>query len=101
MAVTHNQPQTSFQKLNDTLVAVGGAATAIIDDNYAMGPPSIIFLSNEQLKTNLAIIGLELQPAKSCCYIDDAHRDLEWHRLWGDIPEGGIRDGAEVVLVNE
>ena len=80
-ALAANAP---FQKLNDTLVAVGGATTAIIDDNYAMGPPSVIFLANEQLKTNLAIIGLELQPAKSCCYIDAAHRDLEWHRLWGD-----------------
>ena len=81
-------------------MAVGGAATAIIDDNYAMGPPSVIFPENEQLKTDLAVIGLELQPAKSYCYIDAAHQDLEWHRLRGDIPEGVIHDGAEVVLVD-
>ena len=96
-ALAANAP---FQKLNDTLVAVGGATTAIIDDNYAMGPPSVIFLANEQLMTDLAIIGLELQPTKSCCYIDVVHRDFKWHRRRGDIPEGVLHDGAEVVLVD-
>ena len=80
---------------------MGGAATAIIDDNYAMGPPSVIFPANEQLKTDQAVIGLELQPAKSYCYIDVAHQDLEWHWLRGEIPEGVLHDGAEVIMVNK
>ena len=43
-ALAANAP---FQKTNDTLVVVGSAATAIIDDNYAMGPLSVIFPANE------------------------------------------------------
>ena len=50
--------------------------------------------------TNLAVIGLELQPAKSCCYINAAHRGYECHRLQGDILEGVFHDCAEVVMVN-
>ena len=89
-----------FQKLNNALVVVGGASTAIIDENYAMGPPSVIFLANKQLMTNLAAIRLELQPAKSCCYIDAAHRDNKWHRLRGEIPDGVLNNGVKVVLVD-
>ena len=62
-ALAANAP---FQKLNKTLVEAGGAATAIMDDNYAMGPPSVIFPANEQLMVDLAVVGLELQPSKSC-----------------------------------
>ena len=62
-ALAANAP---FQKLNDTLVAVGGATTTIIDDNYAMGPPSVIFLTNEQLMVDLAVVRLQLQPVKFC-----------------------------------
>ena len=65
-----------------------------------MGPPSVIFLANEQLMRNLAVVGLELQPVKSCCYINAAHRSNEWYRLRGDIPEGALKDGAEMILVN-
>ena len=71
-----------------------------MDDNYAMRPPSVVFPANEQLMSDLVIVGLELQPTKSCCYIDTAHRNNKWHRLQGDIPEGALKDGAEVILVD-
>ena len=89
-----------FQQLNSTLVAAGGEASAIMDNNYAMRPPSVIFPANEQLQRDLAVVGLELQPAKSCCYIDAAHQDNKWHRLRGAIPEGVLKDGVEVILVD-
>ena len=66
-----------FRRLNKTLVEAGGAATAIMDDNYAMGPPSDIFPANEQLMVDLAVVGPELQPSKSCCYTEAAHRTDE------------------------
>ena len=68
-----------------------------MDNNYAMGPPIVIFPANEKLKSDLVVIGLELQPAKSCCYIEAAHQNGEWHRLQGAIPEGALKDGGEVL----
>ena len=62
-----------FQRLNNILVAAVGAAMETMGDNYATGPPSVIFPANELLKSDLAFVGLELQPAKSCCYIEAAH----------------------------
>ena len=65
---------------------------AIVDDNYVMGPPSVIFPASEAFAEDLKEIGLKLQPAKSKCYIDEAYRDDSWNRLRGSIPNGTITD---------
>jgi hypothetical protein len=57
---------------------------AIMDDNYTIGNKEIIFDSMKLLKDDLAIVGLELQPNKSKCYISDEYRNDEWERLRGD-----------------
>ncbi len=51
---------------------------AIMDDNYTIGPPSIIFESSRILKEDLAMVGLELQPSKSKCFIAEEYRNDEW-----------------------
>ena len=81
-----------FQKLNATLKEAGGGAMAIIDDNYSLGPPELVFNSNKVFALDLSCAGLELQPAKSKCYIRDDYRDDNWNRVRGDIPNGTLTD---------
>ena len=91
----------AFQRCNRMLAEHGGALTAIIDDNYINGPPAQAFEANRMLAEDLKEVGLELQPAKSKCHIDAAHRDDEWERVRGDIPNGVLKTAAdEVVLVD-
>ena len=44
---------TAFQNLNATLKEVGGRAMRIIDDNYSLGPPAVIFQANKTLTKEL------------------------------------------------
>ena len=60
----------AFQRHNARLAEHGGAMMAIMDDNYTIGNKEIIFNLMKLLKDDLAIVGLELQPNKSKCYID-------------------------------
>ena len=81
----------ALKKFNDSLASVGGGVTAIMDDTYAMGPPRELFAANAQFAIDLAEVGLESQPAKAKCYIEETHRNTEWHALRGDIPEGILK----------
>ena len=79
-----------MQKMNRTLGEAGGGVVAIIDDNYPMGPPDILFEANNKFKEDLKEVGLELQLKKSACYIDEKFRNEEWHRRRGSLPEGKL-----------
>ena len=39
--------------------------TAIMDNNYTLGPPEVISAATRQLCLDLLVVGLELQLAKS------------------------------------
>ena len=79
----------------------GGAITAIIDNNYINRPPTQAFEPNRMLAEDLKKIGSELQPAKSKCHIDAAHRGGKWDQTRGDIPAGVLKTEArEEVMVN-
>ena len=65
---------SAMQNMNRTLGEAGGGVVAIIDDNYPMGPPEVLFKANNQLKADLKKVGLELQLDKSACYINKEHR---------------------------
>ena len=71
----------------------------IIDDNYSLGPPEVIFQANKDFAHALKDVGLELQPAKSKCYISEEHRDEQWNTLRGNIPNGTLKDkeGADIL----
>ena len=64
----------------------------IVDDNYSLGPPKVVFHNNKMFASDLRSAGLKLQPAKSKCYIRDYHRDDAWDRVRGDIPNGTLTD---------
>ena len=80
----------AFKNFHQRLQEVGGGLTAIVDDNYAIGPPRELFLANKQFAIELKEVGLTSQPTKAECYIDEAYRNDEWHQLRGDIPEGTL-----------
>ena len=82
----------AFQKLNTRLAAVGGGVMAIINDNYTMGLPEHIFPASRAFASDLAEVGLELQPAKSKCYIKEEFRNAAWDVARGDIPDGVLKD---------
>ena len=82
----------AFQRHNQRLAEHGGGMIAIMDDNYTIGPPKIIFNSMRRLREDLEKVGLELQPSKSKCYIAEEYRNEEWERLRGDIPNEEIID---------
>ena len=42
----------------------GGGVPAIIDDNSGVGRPADIFPANAAFAADLALVGLDLQPAK-------------------------------------
>lgn len=90
----------AFQRLNDTLHPSSGVVMAIMDNNYTLSPPGVNFDTTQQLSADLAVVGLELQPAKSCCYIADEFRSNNWDTLRGAIPEGVLMDNGEPVLVD-
>ena len=72
---------------------------AIIDNNYLLGPPNRIFPIKDALASDLAEVGLELQPRKSKCYIADEYRDAEWDRLRGEVPNGVLKEtNGDVIL---
>ena len=41
---------------------------------------------NRGMTENLKEVGLKLQPSKSKCHIAAVHRDDEWDRMRGNIP---------------
>ena len=82
----------AFQRHNARLAEHGGAMMAIMDDNYTIGNQEVIFDSIKLLKEDLAIVGLELQPNKSKCYISEENRNEEWERLRGDTPNEVVVD---------
>ncbi|EJK70875.1 hypothetical protein THAOC_07730, partial [Thalassiosira oceanica] len=91
----------AFQNLREYLAPSGGGVQAIIDDNYSFGRPDVIFEANKAFAADLAIVGLELQSAKSQCYIRPGLRDSNWDALRGDIPNGLLRDSSgEAVLID-
>jgi len=91
----------AFTNFNCRLRDVGGRVTAIIDDNYGIGPPSELFAANTQFAIELATVGLEAQPSKAECYIDEAYRNADWHTARGDIPEGILKnaDGTPAQMI--
>ena len=64
---------------------------AIVDDNYAMGYPEHIFQAHQTFGYDLAEVGLQLQPAKSQCYIAEAFWRNKWGRHRGDMPNGVLK----------
>ena len=53
------------------------------------------------LAEDLKKVGLELQPEKSKCHIDVAHRNYECDLLRGNIPAGVLKaEKGEAVMVN-
>ena len=61
--------------------AVGGGVTVVLDDNTTIALKEDIFILSKQLAKDLVTVGLELQPHKSKCYIDEQHRDNRWNEL--------------------
>jgi hypothetical protein len=89
------------QWCNRLLVKHGGAITAIVNDNYINRPPAQAFEANRIIAEDLNEVGLELEPVKSKCHLDAAHRDNEWDRMRDGIPNGVPKTAAdEVVMVN-
>ena len=68
---------SAFQNLHTTLADCKGGVSAIIDVNYIMGPKEHIFAANQDFAEDLLKAGLEIQPAKSECYIAEPFRDAE------------------------
>ena len=75
--------------------------SAIIDDNYLMGPPAAIFSANRTFAQDLEEVGLKLNPRKSKCYIACAHRDATWDELRGNILNGALVDESGEVVVED
>ena len=70
-----------FKKYNTILLENGGTSVmVIIDDNYAMGYLEHIFSAHQTFGLDLVKVGLQLQPAKSQCYIAEAFGNAEWDR---------------------
>ena len=90
MATNH-----AFQTLNNTLNADGGCASAIMDDNYSLGPPRTLAIAHAQFKLDLADVGLELRESKGKAYIAAEYRNDEWAECRGDIPDGVLLDGDD------
>lgn len=63
-----------FQRCNRTLTEQGGGMTAIINDNYTVGPPEIAFAANRTLAEELKEVGLKMKNSKSKCHIGLAFR---------------------------
>ena len=57
--------------MNRTLGEAGDGVVAIINNNYPMGPPNILFEANNKFEEDLKEVGLELQLKKSACYINE------------------------------
>ena len=57
-----------------------------------MGPPAVVFDANKTFDSQLKEVGLELQPAKSKCYISAEHRNGQWDIFGGEIPNGTLKD---------
>ena len=91
---------TAFQRLNTTIQPSDSVETAIMDDNCTLGPLGVIFDVTGQVSADLAGVGIELQPAKSCCYIADEYISNDWDTPRGAILEGVLMDGSEPVLVD-
>ena len=72
--------------------AIGGGVTVILDNNTTIAPKEVIFDMTRQLAEDLSLVGLELQPHKSTCYINDNLRDKTWDILRGDVKNGTIVD---------
>ena len=53
----------AFQRLNTTLAEYGGGVVAIVDDNYQMGLPAVIFPANRTFDRDLREARLMLNPA--------------------------------------
>ena len=51
-----------------------------------MGLPEHIFSAHQIFGTDLFRVGLQLQPAKSQCYIAKAFKNDEWDHHRSDIP---------------
>ena len=86
--------ERAFKYLHQFLAPRGVGVMAIINDNYVMGPPAVIFPTNDPFAENLKKVGLQLWPAKSKCFVNEAHRDDRWDRLRGSIPNGTITDNS-------
>ena len=91
----------AFHRCNRLLAEHGGALPAIINNNYTSGPPYQAVEANRMLTEDLKEVGLTLQPAKSKCHIDTAHREDKWDQTRGNIPNGVLKtEAGEVVMVD-
>ena len=83
--------QPELLGLDGELAAVGGAARAITDDVYAIGPPAVVFPAVmrfvEALRANT---GLRINAGKSACWgADPGLEDCIWRQLAG-VPVGRL-----------
>ena len=62
----------------------------ILDDNTTLAPREVIFTLAKQLAEDIALVGLELQPAKSKAFIPKSPRDERWDEIRGDVRNGSI-----------
>ena len=81
----------AMQNHCERVEAEGGGVTVILDDNTT-APREVIFTLAKQLAEDLALVGLELQPAKSKAFITEHLRDERWDELPGDVCNGTIED---------
>ena len=92
----------AFQNFFITLSDYEGGVTVITDDNYIMGPLEQIFAAKKAFAEDLLEAGVELQPAKSQCYIAEPFWDAEWDTLRGDIPNGVLKNlDSETVTLDD
>ena len=82
----------AMQNHRERVEAEGGGVSVILDDNTTLAPREVIFTLTKQLADDLALVGLELQPAKSKAYITEHLRDARWDELRGDVSNGTIED---------
>jgi hypothetical protein len=61
----------AMQNHRKRIEAVGGGVAVVLDDNMTIAPREEIFTLNKQVAKDLATVGLDLQPRKSNCYINE------------------------------
>jgi len=61
----------AMQNHCERVEAEGGGVTVILDDNTTLALREVIFTLAKQLAEDLALVGLELQPAKSKAFITE------------------------------
>ena len=75
--------------------------SAIIDNNYLVGPPAAIFPANRTFAQDLKEVGPKLNPHKPKCYFNYAYRNASWDGMRSNIPNGSLLEKSGAVTVGD